>query len=273
MIVAPPPIPRRRPLVLGNWKMHRGGPDGAELARAILREFGGRAPEGVGVGLLPPFPALAAVGAAIEGTGIRLGAQDCHASESGAFTGSVAAEMLFAWKCAFVLCGHSERRRPGGEDDAAVRAKVGAALRAGIGPVLCVGETLEEREAGRTGEVLARQVAAGVAGLGPADAARLEIAYEPVWAIGTGRTASPQQAADGHRAVRESVARSLGGDAAAAVRVLYGGSVNPGIAAALMAAPGVDGALVGGASLDAAGFAAIVRAAVPETSGAALGGK
>jgi triosephosphate isomerase len=253
--------------------MHRGGTDGADLARAVLREFGGRAPDGVGVALLPPFPALSAVGAVIEGTGLRLGAQDCHASESGAFTGSVSAEMLFAWKCAFVLCGHSERRTPGGEDDAAVRAKVGAALRAGLGPVLCVGETLAERDAGRTAEVLARQVAAGTAGLKAADAARLEVAYEPVWAIGTGRNATPEQAADGHRAVREALARSLGGDAASGVRVLYGGSVNPGNAAALMAAPGVDGALVGGASLDAAEFAAIVRAAVPETSGAALGGK
>ena len=267
-----PPAPRRRPLVLGNWKMHRGGPDGADLAREILREFGGRAPEGVGVALLPPFPALASVGAVVEGTGVRLGAQDCHAEASGARTGSVAAEMLYAWKCAFVLCGHSERRRAG-EDDAAVRAKVGAALRAGLGPVLCVGETLEEREAGRTAEVLARQVAAGVAGLAAADAARLEIAYEPVWAIGTGRTATPAQASEGHRIVREAVARALGADAASALRVLYGGSVNPGNAAALVAAPGVDGALVGGASLEAAAFAALVRAAVPETSGAALGGK
>ncbi len=271
--MAPPPRPPRRPQVLGNWKMHRGGPDGAELARSVLRELGGRAPEGVGIGLLPPFPALAAVGAVIEGTGVRLGAQDCHESESGAFTGSVSAEMLFAWKCAFVLCGHSERRRLHGESDAAVRAKVGAALRAGLGPVLCVGETLEEREAGRTEEVLARQVAAGTAGLSAADAARLDVAYEPVWAIGTGRTASPGQAAEGHRAAREALSRTLGGEAAAAVRILYGGSVNPGNAAALMAAPGVDGALVGGASLDAAAFAAIVRAAVPEASGAALGGK
>jgi len=271
--VANPPLPRRRPLVLGNWKMHRGGPDGADLARGLLRELGGRAPEGVGIGLLPPFPALQAVGAVIEGTGVRLGAQDCHGSEAGAFTGSVSAEMLFAWKCAFVLCGHSERRRGCGEDDAAVRAKVGAALRAGLGPVLCVGETQEERKAGRTAEVLGRQVAAGVAGLSAVDAARLEVAYEPVWAIGTGRNATPEQAADGHRVVREALAKALGAEAAGAARVLYGGSVNPGNAAALLAAPGVDGALVGGASLDAAEFAAIVRAAVPETSGSALGGK
>jgi triosephosphate isomerase len=182
--------------------------------------------------------------------------------------------MLAAWKCAFVLCGHSERRTLDGEDDAAVRAKVGAALRAGLRPVLCVGETLEEREAGRTAEVLARQVAAGVAGLAADRAgAGLDVAYEPVWAIGTGRNATPEQAAEGHRAVRESLSRAMGRDAAAAVRVIYGGSVNPGNAAALLAAPGVDGALVGGASLDAAGFAAIVRAAVPEISGAARGGK
>ncbi len=251
--------------------MHRGGPDGAKLARSVLRSLGGRAPEGVDVALLPPLTALGAVGAALEGSGVHLGAQDCHAEEAGAFTGSVPAEMLAAWKCSLVLCGRSERRSLSGDGDAAVRAKVGAALRAGLRPLLCVGETLEEREAGRTAAVLARQVAAGVEGLG-AEAA-LDVAYEPVWAIGTGRTATPEQAVEGHRLVRESLVRALGAAAAKGVRVVYGGSVNPGNAAALLSAPGVDGALVGGASLDAAGFAAIVRAAVPETSGAARGGK
>ncbi len=270
----PEPVEGRRPLVAGNWKMNHGGPEAADLARAVVRALGGRAPDGVEVVLLPPFPALAAVGAALEGTGLGLGAQDCHAAGPGAHTGSVAAEMLSAWKCGFVLCGHSERRTLAGEDDAAVRGKVGAALRAGLRPILCVGETLVEREAGRTGEVLARQVAAGLEGLDAGGVGgRLAVAYEPVWAIGTGRNATPEQAAEGHRAVRESLVRALGRGPAAGVRVVYGGSVNPGNAAALLAAPGVDGALVGGASLDAAGFAAIVRAAVPETSGAARGGK
>ena len=271
-MAAPSSRPARPPLVMGNWKMHRGGPDAAELARAVVRDLGGRAPEGVEVAVLPSFPALGAVGAALEGSGVRLGAQDCHAEAAGAFTGSVAAEMLAAWKCSFVLCGHSERRRIDGENDAAVRAKVAAALRAGLRPVLCIGETLEEREAGGTEEVLARQVVEGIHGLAADEAAGLEVAYEPVWAIGTGRNATPEQASEGHRVVRGALARALGGEAAGAVRVIYGGSVNPGNAAALLSAPGVDGALVGGASLDAAGFAAIVRAAAPATA-AARGGK
>jgi triosephosphate isomerase len=263
----------RIPLVAGNWKSNRGGPEGAALAKAVVEGLGGRAPEGVEVALLPPFTAIPAVAQALEGTGIATGAQDCGAGGPGAFTGFVDAGALAAWKCVYVLCGHSERRRLAGEDDAAVRAKVGAALAAGLRPVLCVGETLEERDAGRTAEVLERQASAGVAGLSPADARRLEVAYEPVWAIGTGRNATPEQAAEGHRAVRGALARSLGREAADSVRVIYGGSVSAANAAALLSAPGVDGALVGGASLDAAGFAAIVRAAVPETSGAARGGK
>ena len=260
-----------RPLVAGNWKMHRGGPDAADLARAVVKELGGRAPDEVEVAIFPPFPAIGAVAAAVAGTGVLVGAQDCHAAESGAYTGEVSAEMLSAWKCPLVLCGHSERRRLRDEGDSAVRAKLNAALRTGLRPVLCVGETLEEREAGLTAEILARQTTAGVAGLAAADAARLVVAYEPVWAIGTGRNAAPEQATEGHGCIRQSLAKSMGAGAAGAVRIIYGGSVNPGNAAALLSAPGVDGALVGGASLDAATFAAIVRAAAPV--GAARGGK
>ena len=250
----------RLPLVAGNWKMNRGGREGADLARAVVRELGGRAPSFATVALLPPFPALAAVEEAIRGSGVLLGAQDCAAEASGAFTGEVAAEMLAGWGCALVLCGHSERRRRG-EDDGQVRAKVAAARRAGIRPVLCVGETAEERDAGRTSAVVARQAKAATAGLRAEDAAGLTVAYEPVWAIGTGRNATPEEAAAGHRAVRAALAESLGAKGAEAVPVIYGGSVTPGNAAALLSAPGVDGALVGGASLDAAGFAAIVKAA------------
>ena len=199
-----------------------------------------------------------------------LGAQSCHPAAKGAFTGETAAPSLAAWGCTFVLCGHSERRRLCGEDDAAVAARLRAAMEAGLRPVLCVGETLEERDAGATAAVLARQVEAGVEGLDGGAAARVEVAYEPVWAIGTGRTASPEQAAEGHGMVREALATRLGPEAASAVRVLYGGSVNPGNAEALLSAPGVDGALVGGASLEAADFAAIVRAAA--AAGAPGGG-
>ncbi len=251
---------RRTPLVAGNWKMHRGGPDAAALARGLAEALGGRAPAGVEVAVLPPLSALGAVATALGGTGVLLGAQDCHEAPSGEFTGSVAAEMLAAWGCVLVLVGHSERRRREGDDDARVRRKLEAALRAGLRPLLCVGETLEEREAGRTRAVLERQVGAAAAGL-PADAAaRLEVAYEPVWAIGTGRTATPAQAAEGHAVVREALRGALG-PAGERVRILYGGSVKPGNAAALLAAPGVDGALVGGASLEAAGFAEVVRRA------------
>ena len=262
-----------RPLVAGNWKMNRGGPDAADLARAVLAELGGKVPEEVDAALLPPFTALGAVGAAIGKSGLLLGAQDCHPGPEGANTGAVAAEMLAAWGCALVLCGHSERRRRDVGDDKAVRDRVGAALRAGMRPVLCVGETLSERDAGKTGAVLSRQVLAGVDGLAPEESATLDVAYEPVWAIGTGRNATPEQASEGHRVVREALAEAFGRDAAASVRVLYGGSVNPGNAAALLAAPGVDGALVGGASLDAAAFAAIVRAAAPAKAGSARGGR
>ena len=259
-------------LVMGNWKMHRGGPDAAEFAGAIVAALGGHPPEDVEVALLPPFPALAAVARVLEGTGIRLGAQSCHAEPSGAFTGEIPAEALAAWGCAFVLCGHSERRRLFGEGDAAVGARVVATLRAGLRPVLCVGETLEEREAGRTGEVLARQVAAACAGLPAGAADRMEVAYEPVWAIGTGRNATAAQASEAHAMVRTSLAKALGDRAAGSMRVVYGGSVNPGNAAALLAAPGVDGALVGGASLDAAAFAAIVRSAAGAPAATARGG-
>jgi len=273
--VAPPTPARRRPLVLGNWKMNRGGPDAADLARAVVKELGGRAPEGVEIALLPPFTALSTVASVLEGTGVGLGAQSCHGEASGAFTGEISAEMLASCKCAYVLCGHSERRMNAGERDSIVQELVAAVVRAGLRPVLCVGESLEDRESGREGQVIHMQVVAGIGSIPTEAVARLVIAYEPVWAIGTGRNATPEQVVEAHEIVREALLDPYGADKAAAkeVRVVYGGSVKPGNAAALLSAPGVDGALVGGASLDAAGFAAIVRAAAPETSGAALGGK
>jgi len=256
---------------MGNWKMHRGGPDAADLAREVAGTLEDLPPGAVEVALVPPHTALSAVAGAIGGTGLLLGAQSCHAEGKGAFTGETAAPFLAAWGCTFVLCGHSERRRLCGEDDAAVASRVRAALAAGLRPVLCVGETLEERDAGRTAGVLARQVDAGTAGLDGAAAARMEYAYEPVWAIGTGRNATPEQAAGGHRVVREALAKRFGEGAAGAARVLYGGSVNSSNAETLLSAPGVDGALVGGASLEAAGFAAIVKAAAASRAGAGGG--
>lgn len=253
----------RLPLVMGNWKMHRGGPDGADLARAVLAALGGRAPAGVEVVLLPPPTAIAPVADAIRGTGVRLGGQSCHAAEKGAFTGETAAPFLAALGCGFVLCGHSERRRLSGEDDAAVAARVRAALAAGLRPVLCVGETLEERDAGATEAVISRQVAAGTAGLDAAAAARLEVAYEPVWAIGTGLTPMPSDIAEMHAYLRKRLSDALPkDDEGERVRLLYGGSANAGNAVELLATPGVDGLLVGGASLDAEAFWKMVQAAV-----------
>ncbi|HEU4394754.1 MAG TPA: triose-phosphate isomerase [Planctomycetota bacterium] len=251
----------RRPLIAANWKMNRGGPDGADLARATVRELGGRAPAGAEVALLPPSTALVPVADALRGTGVLLGAQDCAAEVPGAFTGDTAAEMLAAWGCALVLCGHSERRRLRGEDDAIVRAKVGAALRAGLRPVLCVGETAEERDAGRTAAVVARQAKAGVSGLEAPEAARLAVAYEPVWAIGTGRNAQGSDAAAMADVIRDTLG-SLGfTDRGGDIPILYGGSVSSSNIAEFMTEPSIDGALVGGASLKPDEMAAIVARA------------
>jgi triosephosphate isomerase len=254
--------PRRPRLVAGNWKMHRTPAEGAALAREMVAlAVADAAGAGVAVAVCPPFPALAAVGAALAGSGVHLGAQNLHPEPQGAFTGEVSGAMLAAVGCRFVLVGHSERRHLMGETDAVVAAKLRAAQRDGLTPIVCVGETLAEREAGGTAEVLVRQVAAAYAGLG-ADAARATVvAYEPVWAIGTGKVASPEQAAEAHAVIRATLERVAGPGLGEALAVLYGGSVNADNAASLFAQPQVDGALVGGASLQAAGFWRIVAAA------------
>jgi triosephosphate isomerase len=236
------------PTLLGNWKMHLG-PEGA---RAYLREFlplAARIP-GARLGVFPPLVSLAAAAEALRGSPVGLGAQSCHAEAKGAFTGEVAAEMLREAGCRWVLVGHSERRQLFGETDAVVRAKLRAALRAGLEPVLCVGETEPERDAGRTEEVLERQITAALEGMDRVPPGLL-VAYEPVWAIGTGRNATPQQAGEAHAFLRGLLRARLGSPPP----VLYGGSVKEGNVAELAAVEGVDGALVGGASLDPAGFA------------------
>ncbi|HEY8369404.1 MAG TPA: triose-phosphate isomerase [Thermodesulfobacteriota bacterium] len=250
--------PGRRPLLAGNWKLHGRLAEAAALAGAVRDAVAGTS--GRDVVLCPPFTAVAEVARVLAGSPIAVGGQDCFWEPKGAFTGEVSAEMLKDAGASFVIVGHSERRQYFGETDETVARKVAAARRAGLVPILCVGERLEEREAGRTLEVVSRQVTAGLAGVSPADAeaGRLVVAYEPVWAIGTGRTATPAQAQEVHAAIRRLLAERFGAAAASAVRIQYGGSVKPDNIDALMAEPDIDGALVGGASLDAAGFARIV---------------
>lgn len=252
----------RKPLIAGNWKMHG---DSAFVARyaAALADAGPSA--GVEVLLLPPAPYVAPLAQALEAAGaglqVALGVQNVHGEASGAFTGELSAEMARDLGAAWTLVGHSERRALFGETDEVVAGKLAAAARAGLAPMLCVGETLAEREAGSAEAVVRRQLRVVAGEAGPAVLASATVAYEPVWAIGTGRTATPGQAQAMHEVVRSEIETLCGADAAGRLRVLYGGSVKPDNAAALLAQPDIDGALVGGASLDADSFAAIVAAA------------
>ena len=250
----------RRPLIAGNWKMHRTEGEAAALVTALADKLPARpVPEVV---VLPPFTALAAVRRVLPGDGrIALGAQYCHWAREGAYTGEVSPWMLVDAGCSYVLVGHSERRQLCGETDAQVNLRLKGALAAGLKPIVCVGETLEERDAGRTWAVVEAQLAGGLAGLSAEDMGPVALAYEPVWAIGTGRNATAQQAQEVHAQVRAELKRRFGSAVALATRIQYGGSVKPNNAAELLGQPDVDGALVGGASLDASSFAAICTAA------------
>ena len=248
----------RRPFVAGNWKLNGS----RERVLTVLTEVCAAArvlPE-VDVGVCPPFVYVTDAAAAIGDAPVRLGGQNCASVERGAFTGEVSARMLADVGCSFVLVGHSERRTLYGESDSEVAAKTELVLAAGLSPVVCVGETIEERQEGRTETVVARQIGAVIDRLDHDALARMIIAYEPVWAIGTGRTATPAQANEVHAFLRERVA-ARDPDAAAGLRILYGGSVKPENAARILAEPDVDGGLVGGASLDAGQFIDICRAA------------
>ena len=250
----------RTPLVAGNWKLHKGPTDGRRLALEIRNGLLGRrlAAEVV---VCPPFPTLAAVLEIVRGTAVVVGAQNVFWEKSGAWTGEVAADMLRDAGCEWVIIGHSERRQHFGEQDATVARRVRAALDAGLKVMACVGETLAEREANRTREVVEGQLRHGLAGLTAEDWARTAIAYEPVWAIGTGRNATPDQAQDVHAFLRGVLAGMTSVRVADETRIQYGGSVKADNAVALLGQPDVDGALVGGASLEAAAFLAIVDAA------------
>ena len=251
--------PRRPRLVAGNWKMNQTAPEGASLAGQLVALLSAGRPCEIVV--CPPFPALAAVASALKGSAMHLGAQDLHPEPRGAFTGAVSGPMLAAVGCRFVIVGHSERRHGMGEDDALVARKARAALRDGLIPIVCVGETLAEREAGRTTDVLVRQVHAVYDGLAETQARATVVAYEPVWAIGTGKVATPEQAREAHQVVRATLDRVVGPGLGESLAVLYGGSVTDQNAAALFGEAELDGALVGGASLEAAGFWRICAAA------------
>ena len=248
---------QRKPLIAGNWKMYKTGPEAEETARRLVELVG--ATTAVDVMIAPPFTALAEVARQIQGSPVALGAQNLYWEAEGAFTGEISPGMLKAAGCTYAIVGHSERRQYFGESDDAVHRKAKAALEAGLIPVICIGETESEREANKTFSVLDKQVRLGVEGLplnGPEAAV---VAYEPVWAIGTGKTATKEQAQEAHAFIREKLGKVFGREMAAGLRILYGGSVKPDNAAALMNMPDIDGALVGGASLKPEIFAEIIR--------------
>ncbi len=241
----------------GNWKMYKTPAETTaffEKFRPLVERS-----EHCEIVICPPFTNLSAAAGAAQASAIRVGGQNIAWAKEGAFTGEISGAMLVAAGATHAIIGHSERRQYFGETDATVLKRTQAALESGLTPIVCVGERLEEREAGRTADVLKTQFAGGIAGLTEAQFARIVIAYEPVWAIGTGKTATPEIAADAHRVIRAEVAAKFGKDAAAGVRILYGGSVKADNVKSLMAQPEIDGSLVGGASLDPVSFASIVN--------------
>lgn len=246
----------RKPLIAANWKMYKTPSQSSEFVTAFLPLVQNHTRDEIV--LCPPFIDIAVVVAATRGSDVQVGGQNMYWQEEGAFTGEISAGMLVAAGCSYVVLGHSERRQFFGETDETVNKKLHAALKHKLTPILCVGELLAEREGGKTEEVLLRQTSKGLAGVAADQAQSIVIAYEPVWAIGTGKTATPEMAAEAHHIIREQVARSLGRKVADNIRILYGGSVKPENASALMSQEEIDGALVGGASLDPQSFSKIV---------------
>ncbi|MBM7856106.1 triosephosphate isomerase [Desulfohalotomaculum tongense] len=248
----------RQQIIAGNWKMNKTTAQAVEFARELKQSIDNNVP--VEVVICPPFTALAPLAEELKGSGIALGAQNMHWEDQGAFTGEISAPMLKELGCRYVILGHSERRQYFGETDAGVNKKVKAALEHGLIPIVCVGETLEQREAGVTEQTVAGQLKGALAGLEQEQVAGLVIAYEPVWAIGTGRTASDQDAQQVNNFIRKVIAEEYGAAAAEAVRIQYGGSVKPANARGLLSQPDIDGALVGGASLKVEDFKGIIDA-------------
>lgn len=253
----------RKLLIAGNWKMNTLLDDAQSLAEEVAHKVSARdLPSGVETAVCPPFVNLATVRAALVGSSVLLGAQNASDKASGAYTGEVSAQMLAAAGCSVVILGHSERRQYFGEDDALVNAKCRAAQAAGLRPIVCVGERLEEREQGKQNDVVAAQVRGSLSGLKTEGPTAPVIAYEPVWAIGTGRTATPDQAQDMHAFIRSLLRDLWSPHAADATGILYGGSMKPDNAKELLGQADIDGGLIGGASLDASAFLAIIQAAV-----------
>jgi triosephosphate isomerase (TIM) len=255
------PASGRKPLIAGNWKMHNNHFQAIALVQKLAFMLTGKDFDAADVAVLPPFTALRSVQTLVEGDKLRLyyGAQDISAHDEGAYTGEVSGPMLAKLGCQYVLAGHSERRRYHGEDNALVNAKVKAALRSAITPVLCIGEPLEVRQAGDHIAYTLAQLDGGLAGLKSEQVAGMVVAYEPVWAIGTGEVATPEDAQEVCAAIRRRVSAVHGDEVAAGARILYGGSVKPDNMAAVMTQPDIDGGLVGGASLDAGEFVRICR--------------
>ncbi|MBE9536299.1 MAG: triose-phosphate isomerase [Proteobacteria bacterium] len=247
----------RKPVIAGNWKMNTLPFEGVELARSLREKLGEVA--NVEVVIAPPFTHLHAINEEVKGTPIRLAAQNLNAKDSGAYTGEISAAMLLTMGCDFAIIGHSERRQYFGETDDSVNEKILAALANQLTPIVCVGETLEEREANKTLEVIATQLSGALKGLTAEGWKDIIVAYEPVWAIGTGKTASNEQAQEVHGFIRSELEKSLGKAIADKTRILYGGSVKPDSICGLMDQPDIDGALVGGASLKAEDFVKIVN--------------
>jgi len=247
----------RKPVIGGNWKMNKTSKEAEELVRSLVKEIGSY--EEVETVVFPPFPYLEKVSSLLKGTVIGLGAQNMFWEEKGAYTGEVSPLMLVDVGCRYVILGHSERRQYFGETDDKINKKIKAALKSDLTPLLCVGEKLEERKKGRAKEVVNLQVRGCLAGISLSEVKRIVIAYEPVWAIGTGETATPEQAQEMHEFIREILKEMYDESVADSIRIQYGGSVKPDNIKELMQQPDVDGALVGGASLNAESFIKIVK--------------
>jgi triosephosphate isomerase len=248
---------KRRPIIAGNWKMNKTTAEARDLASKLVPLIARIKDRDIV--LAPPFTALQSVAGVIKGTGIALSAQNLHWEDKGAFTGEISAEMLLDLGCKYVIIGHSERRQFFSENDETVNKKLRQALNKGLLPIVCVGETLKEREAGKANEVIERQVTGALKGVTAAEMQKVIIAYEPVWAIGTGKTATPDQANEIHSFIRKKSEAAYGKEIAGGLRIQYGGSVTPENVSTLMAMPDIDGALVGGASLKPESFAALVN--------------